>query len=94
MAHSMLSGTPGRSSPGLPARLVVPPMPPQLHRRLHLSVQREGIAIDPSRQDGSEGLIFEWTGSGHAKKRQIGQQSSSALPIAGILGIVTLWDGE
>lgn len=83
----------GSPSTGLPPKLLVPPTTPHLHRRLLLRVLRDGIAIDPIIKDGGEGLFYDWKASGRARKREVASSGATALALAGILGVMTLWDG-
>lgn len=80
-------------SPGLPPRLRVPPTPPYIHRKLQLSYDRQGLLLYPEREEG-EGLRIRWGATGGIEKAEAGVRPERYVPIAGVLGIVQLWDCE
>jgi hypothetical protein len=99
--------TPRGSRQSIPPKLTVPPFPPQLYRRLLLTVEKDGVLLRPQhptggdddedvRTDNSTGVLIRWGAKG--KLEAWDQESTSdeeeGVVLGGILGIVRLWDGE
>ena len=76
-------------SPGLPPRLRVPPTPPYIHRKLQLSYDKQGLTLFPEEGDG---LRLRWGPAGVLEKAE--QRPERYVSIAGVLGVVKLWDCE
>ena len=75
-------------SPGLPPRLRVPPTPPYIHRKLRLSYDKLGLTLFP--EQGEEGLRVRWGATGAIERADT--RPERFVSIAGVLGIVRLWD--
>jgi hypothetical protein len=98
--------TPRGSRTTLPPRLTVPPFPPQLYRRLLLTVEKDGVLIRPQhptggeddedvRTDGSTGVLIKWGAKGKVETwdGEGKPDDEEGVVLGGILGIVRLWDG-
>jgi len=97
--------TPRGSRTTLPPRLTVPPFPPQLYRRLLLTVQKDGVLIRPQhptgededdvRTDGSTGVLIKWGAKGKVDTwdGEGNPDDDEGVVLGGLLGIVRLWDG-
>lgn len=64
-----------QATPTLPSKFRVPPLPPRIHRRLHLSALRDGLVISVSRLNGNqkpngEDLWLEYGHKGQIKRWQ------------------------
>lgn len=90
--------TPSSSRSGaLPARYTVPPLPPQIHRRLLLSIQDDGVLLRPKAGDGEQkvGVRLSWGVRGKVDQwDDEGQDEDDTVELGGILGVVRLWDGR
>jgi hypothetical protein len=98
--------TPRGSRTTLPPRLTVPPFPPQLYRRLLLTVENDGVLIRPQhptggdddedvRTDGSTGVLIKWGAKGKVETwdGEGKPDDEEGVVLGGILGIARLWDG-
>jgi hypothetical protein len=99
--------TPRSSRHTIPPRLTVPPFPPQLYRRLLLTVEKDGLLLRPQhptggeddndvRTDDSTGVLIRWGAKGKLEtwEQQQASDEDEGVVLGGILGIVRLWDGE
>ena len=98
--------TPRGSRTTLPPRLTVPPFPPQLYRRLLLTVEKDGVLIRPQhptgeeeddvRTDDSTGVLIKWGAKGKVESwdGEGKPDDEEGVVLGGILGIVRLWDGR
>lgn len=98
--------TPRGSRTTLPPRLTVPPFPPQLYRRLLLTVEKDGVLIRPQhptgeeeddvRTDDSTGVVIRWGAKGKVESwdGERKPDDEEGVVLGGILGIVRLWDGR
>jgi hypothetical protein len=98
--------TPRGSRHTLPPKLTVPPFPPQLFRRLLLTVETDGVLLRPQhptggdddedvRTDDTTGIIIKWGAKGRVEPWE-GQETKNGdegVVLGGVLGIVRLWDG-
>ena len=78
-------------SPGLPPRLRVPPTPPYIHRKLQLGYDKQGLTLFP---DEGDGLRVRWGATVGIEKGDPKDRPERYVSIAGVLGIVRLWDCE
>ena len=93
----------------IPPRLTVPPFPPQLYRRLLLTIERDGLLLRPqhlnpgqeedeARTDNAGGVMIKWGVKGAVQPWSEGkphdEEEDEGVVIGGILGIVRLWDGK
>lgn len=84
----------------LPARVIVPPFPQNTHRRLLLTVEEHGLVLRPRHLDDHgnahetdhEGVVIRWGVKGAVTRSE--SEEEDGLDIAGILGIVRLWESE
>lgn len=82
---------------------MVPPMPPQIHKRLLVRVDKEGLMLR-SKENGSRSaqarVLIHWGTRGKVVNRQGAlwrgdvEDGEEELELGGIIGIVRLWDGE
>lgn len=98
--------TPRGSRTTLPPRLTVPPFPPQLYRRLLLTVEKDRVLIRPQhptgeeeddvRTDDSTGVLIKWGAKGKVESwdGEGKPDDEEGVVLGGILGIVRLWDGR
>jgi hypothetical protein len=100
--------TPRGSRHTIPPKLTVPPFPPQLYRRLLLTVEKDGVLIRPQhpaggddkedevRTDDSTGILIKWGAKGKIETwdGETTQDDDEGVVLGGVLGIVRLWDGE
>lgn len=83
-------------------------MPPQIHRRLTLSLSPHGLVLrpkssapldkQPSRlykgeNEISPGVLMHWGVKGKVEVYDRGAEEDDTVDLGGILGIVRLWDG-
>lgn len=73
----------------LPPRFTVPPLPPQIYRRLTLIVHDDGVVLSP---DNGQSVLIHWGVKG--KVEPVDGDEQGELIIGGVLGIARLWDGE
>lgn len=101
--------TPRSSRQVIPPSLTVPPFPPQLYRRLLLTVETGGVLLRPqhvtsgeadedARTDNSQGVLINWGVKGSVQTWQGDErgddEDDEKVVLGGILGIVRLWDGQ
>lgn len=88
------SATSSQTTPTLPSKFRVPPLPPRIHRRLVLQPIEEGLVVRPARDDAGESILITWGTKGtirrHIPDQDVGSDAES-LQIGGILGITRLW---
>ena len=100
--------TPMSSRHTIPPKLTVPPFPPQLYRRLLLTIERDGLLLRPqhlatgqeedeARTDNSGGVMIKWGVRGavqpFTEARSREEEEDEGVVLGGILGIVRLWNG-
>lgn len=82
----------------LPPRLTVPPLPPQLHRRLRVRVIDDGLLLYPGTNSEPEDAVLIRYGI-KAKVEAFAvppadESLEGEVELGGVVGIVRLWDGE
>lgn len=82
----------------LPPRLTVPPLPPQLHRRLRVRAIDDGLLLYPSTNSEPEDAVLIRYGI-KAKVEAFAvppadESLEAEVELGGVVGIVRLWDGE
>ena len=86
-------------------RFTVPPTPPQIHRRLKLTITKDGVLLRPKANDEREpsdlhplvGVLLHWGVRGKVETWREEYSSiviDNEVELGGILGVVRLWDGE
>ena len=86
-------------------RFTVPPTPPQIHRRLKLTITEDGVLLRPKANGKPEttdrhplvGVLLHWGVRGKVEAWQEEDPSGvkdDNVELGGILGVVRLWDGE
>jgi hypothetical protein len=74
------------------AKFTVPPMPPQVHRKISLAKTDEGILLFTQIDEPSEGVLIKWGVKGGLSPWK--GDAEELVEVGGILGIVRLWDSE
>lgn len=87
-----------QTTPTLPSKFKVPPLPPRIHRRLILQPTDEGLLVKPSGRDGlGDAVLISWGPKGTIQRQPPTDDDSNSstdaetLKIGGILGITRLW---
>jgi len=74
------------------AKYTVPPMPPQIHRKISLARTDEGILLFTQIDEPSEGVLIKWGVKGALSAWK--GEAEEVIELGGILGIVRLWDSK
>lgn len=82
-----------QTTPTLPSKFRVPPLPPRIHRKLVLQPTEEGLVVKPVKNDSDESIHIGWGPKGTIERCIPNAIDSDAetLTIGGILGITRLW---
>lgn len=87
-----------QTTPTLPSKFRVPPLPPRIHRRLILQPTEEGLLVKPAgKDDSSESILITWGPKGTIQRQPPSKDDDNlnadaeTLKIGGILGITRLW---
>lgn len=88
-----------QSTPTLPSKFRVPPLPPRIHRPLELQSTDEGLLVKPSGSGNrEEAILVAWGPKGTIQRYQPKESQGNnanadaeTLEIGGILGITRLW---
>jgi hypothetical protein len=89
-----------QTTPTLPSKFRVPPLPPRIHRRLELQSTDEGLLVKAAgRGNTDEAILITWGPKGTVQRYQptkdsgdiSGNADVETLEIGGILGITRLW---
>lgn len=88
------------TTPTLPSKFRVPPLPPSIHRRLELRSTDDGLLIQPAGHTNTEeAILITWGPKGTVQRYQPAKDTgynntdadAETLEIGGILGITRLW---
>jgi hypothetical protein len=82
-----------QTTPTLPSKFRVPPLPPRIHRKLVLQPTEDGLVVKPVKDGSGESILIGWGPKGIIERRIPNDIHSDAetLTIGGILGITRLW---